>query len=86
MHDVANTNPDVVAPTEENVAGILGEEVAPNREAGNAENPMDHLGAMDPGADPEDDSLLPGVVAIGADPSVATELTTSASVHSSGAA
>jgi hypothetical protein len=37
MHDVANPNPAVVAPAEENVAGVLDEEIAPNGVCGNAE-------------------------------------------------
>jgi hypothetical protein len=70
MHDVANPNPAVVAPAEENVAGVLDEEIAPNGVCGNAETVMDHLGAVDPGTNPRDAPLPPGADEIDTDPEV----------------
>jgi hypothetical protein len=77
MHDVANPNPVVVAPVEENIAGALGEEIAQNDVGGAAEEAMDHLGAAYPGADPRDASMLPSTGEIGFDPGVAAALTAS---------
>jgi hypothetical protein len=77
MHDVANPNPVVVAPVEENIAGALGEEIAQNDVGGATEEAMDHLGAAYPGADPRDASMLPSTGEIGFDPGVAAALTAS---------
>jgi hypothetical protein len=60
-----------VALAEENIAGALGEEIAPNDAGGATEEAMDHPGAADLGADPRDASLLPGIGEIGSDHGVA---------------
>jgi hypothetical protein len=78
MHGVAKPNPAVVAPAEENVAGVLGRENGVER---NTVEAMDHLGAGDPGADPGDAPLPLGDGEIVPNPGVAAVLAVSQDSH-----
>jgi hypothetical protein len=78
MHDAANPNPAIVAPTEENIAGVLGGENGVERTANEA---MDHPGTADPSVDPGDAPLLPGAGEISSDLGVVAVPTASQESH-----